>query len=76
MMGLSLLIVLSIVGDWLGKQIGWLSYIPGFVFILQGLLSLLLLIFTFGGVLLLPGWKLKLLSLFVGFGVILVVWFI
>jgi len=70
------MVVLSIVADWIGRQIGALSWIPGIVFIIQIFISAFFLLITFAGVLLLPGWKLKLLSLIIGLGMVIFVWFV
>jgi hypothetical protein len=71
-----LLVVLSIVADWIGKRIGVLSWIPGVVFIVQVFISGFILLATFAGVLFLPGRALKLLSLVIGLGMVICVWFV
>ena len=70
------MVVLSIVADWIGSRIGVLQWIPGIVFIIQIFISAFFLLITFAGVLLLPGWKLKLLSLIIGLGMVIFVWFV
>ena len=67
---------MGLIADWINQQLGWASWIPGALIVVQGLLSLLLLIFTFAAILFLPGWKLKVASLIIGFVAIIVVWFV
>ena len=71
-----LLMVFSIVGDWIEGKIGVLSWVPGAVWLVQALISGFLLLLTFAGVLLLPGKLLKLLSLVIGLGMVIFVWFV
>jgi len=70
------LVVFTIVADWIGKRIGALSWIPGVVFIVQVFISGFILLIMFAGVLLLPGKILKILSLVIGLGMVIFVWFV
>jgi hypothetical protein len=70
------LVVLGIVADWIKEKIGVLSWIPGVVFIVQVFISGFILLATFAGVLFLPGRALKLLSLVIGLGMVIFVWFV
>ena len=67
---------MGLITDWISHYLGWLSWIPGVVIVIQAFLSLLLIIFTLIAIIFLPGKMLKVAALVVGFIAIIVVWFV
>lgn len=68
--------VLTLVNDWIGKQIGWLASLPGVVWFIQVVFTGVIALFTVLGLLFLPGWRVKLIGLLVGLVAFLVVWYV
>ena len=66
---------MGLISDLISSHLGWLSWIPGMVMVVQAFLSLLLIIFTLIAVILFPGKILKIASLIIGFVLIIIVWF-
>lgn len=67
---------MGLVESFISKYFGLLSWVPGFVFIIQALLSVVLFIFILVFVIFMPGKLLKITSLIIGFLLIIIVWFV